>query len=505
MSTIAALWAISLVTTLPPSALPAIRSPGWLASARHVEADRAKVNVWMDRQSPYHRGDDAQVFIKADRDAYVTVLRIDTDGRVRMLFPIDPGDDNFARGGQTFEVLGRAHSGAFGIDDAPGQGYVFAIASTDPFTYDGYVAGDHWDYRAIADGRVREDPYVAVTDLAAQIAPEGSWDYDMAGYDVEQHYDYPRFVCYDCHAYTSYYSWNPYNYYCSQYRIVIYDDPYYYPYRYYGTGAVYVRPLQPGPRYVFKDYDGSTGYVSRLPYRPRSSDGRTIPDRGRTSADIGGRGSVSIPVGGGGRRPDPRNRNPYDPPVIRDGNGDGHGDGGHDHNGDNHGGGDRPGRRDDHGHGDGGDGNGHHDGGEHPRGHDDHGNGNGGNDHSDRAGQGRPESRGNSGGSGAGEPGGNRPSGNGSGSGNGVPDQRPIRRGEPEKPTHAGGRSEPQQRPTVEPRRPSEHHDDRPPRTNDRPPPTVQPHAPPPAAAQPRPSPPPSRPTGAPELRRRKP
>ena len=305
MSTAAALWMIYLVAGVPASPAPMIRTSAWLSRARHIEADRAKVSVWLDRQSPYHRGDDAQVFIKADRDAYVTVLRIDTDGRVRILFPIDPGDDNFARGGQTFEVLGRAQSGAFAVDDAPGQGYVFAIASTDPFTYDGYVTGDHWDYRTIANGRVREDPYVAVTDLGAQIAPEGSWDYDMTGYDVEQHYDYPRFVCYDCHAYTSYYSWNPYDHFCSQYRIVIYDDPFYYPYRYYGSGAVYVRPLRPGPRYVFKDYDGSSGYVSRLPYRPRFPDGRTIPDRGRTSADIGGRGTVAIPVTGGGRRIDP--------------------------------------------------------------------------------------------------------------------------------------------------------------------------------------------------------
>lgn len=447
MSTFAALWAISLVTTLPPAALPVIRNPSWLASARHVAADRARVNVWLDRQSPYHRGEDAQVFIKADRDAYVTVLRIDTDGRVRMLFPIDPGDDNFARGGQTFEVLGRAHSGAFGIDDAPGQGYIFAIASTDPFTYDGYVTGDHWDYRAIADGRVREDPYVAVTDLAAQIAPEGSWDYDMAGYDVEQHYDYPRFVCYDCHAYTSYYSWNPYDYYCSQYRIVIYDDPFYYPYRYYGTGAVYVRPLRPGPRYVFKDYDGSTGYVSRLPYRPRYPDGRPIADRGRTSADVGGRGTVAIPVSGGQRRIDPQSGTRQQHPGERGGGNQGE-----------------------------------------PR------------ERLRTPETGRPtepDRRTNS------DQSGTEPNRNGTGS---TSDQhRPIRRGEPEKPTQTGGQSEPQRRPAIEPRRPVAHHDDRPPKTNDRPPPAVQPHAPPPPAAQPRPSPPPSKPTGAPELRRRKP
>jgi hypothetical protein len=419
MSTIATLWIAALAVGLPARPVePAhvISHPAWLSSARHWSADRATVSVWLDHQSPYHRGDNAQVYIKADQDAYVTVLRIDTDGRVRILFPIDPGDDNFARGGQAFEVLGRGNNGAFDIDDAPGQGYVFAIASTDPFTYDGFIVGGHWDYRAIAGGRVREDPYVAVTDLAAQIAPEGSWDYDMISYDVEQHYDYPRFVCYDCHAYASYYTWNPYDHFCSQYRIVIYDDPYYYPYRYYGTGAVYGRPLRPGPRYVFKDYDGSSGYVSRLPYRPRGSDGRSIPDRGRTSVDVGGRGVVPVD---GGRRPDPRNRNPYDRPGTRDGHGD---QGGHDHDGDQPGGG-----------------------------------GNGGE-------HGRPSEPGRRGGN-------NQPHDDRGNSGSGG------EHGRPSEPGRRGGNDQPQ------------------PRSNDRPPPAVQPRS----------SPPSGHPTGAPELRRRKP
>jgi len=497
MSTIATLVIASMAAGLPTGPVepaPVITRPAWVSSARHWATDRAKVSVWMDQQSPYHRGDNAQVYIKADRDAYVTVLRIDTDGRIRILFPIDPGDDNFARGGQAFEVLGRASHGAFDIDDAPGQGFVFAISSTDPFTYDGFMTGGHWDYRTIADGRVREDPYVVVTDLAAQIAPEGSWDYDMVNYDVEQHYDYPRFVCYDCHAYTSYYSWNPYDHFCSQYRIVIYDDPYYYPYRYYGSGVVYGRPRRPGPRYVFKDYDGSSGYVSRLPFRPRSPDGRTIPDRGRTSADLGGRGSVAIPVDGGGRRVDPLSGGHNDRPSGRDG---------HDRPG--HGGGSGrpsdPGRRD----------------GNDQPGVEHGGSGNGNNEH-------RPVRRG--------EP--DRPSQTGNQSEparRGDPDRpsqsgnqsEPARRGDPDRPSQTGNQSEPgrrgdrdrsslsgnqsqpERRPAVEPRRPENH--DRPQsRSDDRPPPAVQPRSsPPPSSAQPKSSPPPSRPTGAPELRRRKP
>ncbi len=499
MSSFTALWMVPLLAgsaANPIPATPVISRPAWIASARHLASDKARISVWLNQQDPFHRGDRAQVYIKADRDSYVTVLRIDTDGRVRVLFPIDPDDDNFARGGQAFEVLGRDGNGAFDVNDAPGQGYVFAISSTDPFTYDGLVTSGHWDYRTIADGRVREDPYVAVTDLAAQIAPDGSWDYDMASYDVEQHYDYPRFVCYDCHAYASYWAWNPYDHFCSQYRIVIYDDPYYYPYRYYGTAVVYPRPLHPGPRYVFRDYNASSPYVSREPFRPRGSDGRSIPDRGRTGVDVGGRGSVSIPVGGGGRRPDPRNRNPYDRPGTRDG--DGHGDGGG-HDGDHHGG-------DDNGHHGGGDDNGHHNGGDRPRGRDDdghdnggdNGHGRGGND-GDHQGQGhRPERRGDQGWSGGGQ---DRPS---TGSNNGGQEQRPIRRGGEDHPSAPDNRSGPDRRPAIEPR-PPQSQGRAEPRRDDRPQHNAEPRSAPRPSAQSGSSSPPSRATGAPELRRRKP
>ena len=145
-------------------------------------------------------------------------------------------------------------------------------------------------------------PYVSLTDFASQIAGEGEYDYDIAPYYVEQHYDYPRFVCYDCHNYVSYSYWDPYNYSCNRFRIVIYDDYYYYPYRYY-SNAVIVRPYRPGPRYVFKDYDGRDGYVTRVRQRPTET---RVSERDRTSADVGGRGSIPAPV-------EPRRRAPATP------------------------------------------------------------------------------------------------------------------------------------------------------------------------------------------------
>ena len=261
---------------------------------------RPRVELWTNRgdAAVYTRGERVRVFFKLDRDAFVTVFRVDTDGRVRVLFPREPWDDNFARGGREFEVEGRSSDDAFSIDDYPGVGYLFAVAAADAFTYGAIESGDHWDYRVIADGRVRGDPYVALTDLAQRIVPDGytDWDYDVISYNVEQHYTYPRFLCYDCHTYVSYPYWDPYNYSCIRFRVVVYDDPWYYPYRYYGgTRVVYGRPYRPQPRFIFKDWGGNQptrdGFVSRERERPTNDNGR----RGVTGRDIGGIGIIPPP------------------------------------------------------------------------------------------------------------------------------------------------------------------------------------------------------------------
>src|SRR5438132_322166 len=247
----------------------------------------------------YTRGERVRLFFRLDQDAYVTIFRVDTDGRVRVLFPRDPWEDNFARGGRDLAVDGRElGSDAFTIDDYPGVGYLFAVASADAFVYDQIESGDHWDYRSIADGRVRGDPYVAMTDLAQRIVPEGysDWDYDVVSYNVGQHYDYPRFLCYDCHSYVSYSSWDPYYTSCVRFRMFVYDDPWYYPYRYYGGGrVVFVRPYRPQPRFIFKDWGSERpsreGFVSRERQRPVNDNGR----RGVTGRDLGGLGIIPPP------------------------------------------------------------------------------------------------------------------------------------------------------------------------------------------------------------------
>src|SRR5690606_33405770 len=55
----------------------------------------------------YRPGDRVQVEVEPGDDGYLLVLRVDGDGYIRVLFPLDPDLDQFARGGRRYEIRGR--------------------------------------------------------------------------------------------------------------------------------------------------------------------------------------------------------------------------------------------------------------------------------------------------------------------------------------------------------------------------------------------------------------
>ncbi len=140
----------------------------------------------------FARGDRARVRVKTAQDGYLVVLRADADGRVRVLFPLDPGDNSAVRGGREIEVRGRGDREAFTVDEREGSGTVLAARSVVPFRFDEFVRGGHWDYRALSapragddsTQRVGGDAEAALLDIVERMAGDNHYDYDVVRYAV---------------------------------------------------------------------------------------------------------------------------------------------------------------------------------------------------------------------------------------------------------------------------------------------------------------------------------
>ncbi len=211
-----------------------------------------EARIWLDRgvDPVFAPGDRARVYYRSSTDAHLLVLHIDTDGVLRVI------GDGVARGGRDYRLL-FADSDEWEVEDSPGVGYFFALAAAEPFVLDrlpdaGEAGAQGW---ASAGRRIRSDPYVAVDDLRRALLPGvgDAYAIDFTTYHVGQSYSYPRFLCFQCHTERPFEEWNPYHRTCMDVRVVIYNDPYYYPgTRYRGDQAMYARPPDPGlPQYAF--------------------------------------------------------------------------------------------------------------------------------------------------------------------------------------------------------------------------------------------------------------
>jgi hypothetical protein len=131
----------------------------------------------------YERGDRARVHIKLAQDGYLLVLRRDANGHVRVLYPLEPDDEQRVPGGKEFEVRGRGDREAFAVDEATGTGTVLAVRADEPFNFSDFLHGSRWDYRALSDSASGGDAESALLDLVDRMT-SGRYDYDTVGYAV---------------------------------------------------------------------------------------------------------------------------------------------------------------------------------------------------------------------------------------------------------------------------------------------------------------------------------
>jgi Domain of unknown function (DUF4384) len=268
--------------------------------------DDPPIRLWINNDRRFLPGDRAKVEVRTRDDGYLLVFHVDPEGHLRVLFPLDPDRDNFVRGGKKYEIRGRGGRESFEIDNTTGKGTVYAAVSRDAFRFDGFVEGDHWDYRALAPSRLPNDPEQDLNELVRRVA-QGDFDYDLLNYYVSDRVayrsDYSPYYgssYYDgCYRFScsSYYG-SPFNvsiglFFGRPYRRYYYDpyfyayDPFYNPFFYdpYYYAPVYrPRYVYPYSRYYYDQYSYDRYRTYRqpnTPYRFRGADGATVGFRDR--------------------------------------------------------------------------------------------------------------------------------------------------------------------------------------------------------------------------------
>ena len=248
-------------------------------------------------------GDRARVYVQSAQDGYLVVLHADAEGRIRVLFPLDPTDDDFVRGGRKFEIRSRGDRDAFQIDASEGSGTVLAAVSPDAFNFGDFSRNDHWDFRALGSpsGEVRDDPQASMLDIVRKMSGDsaGRYDYDYATYVVKSREIAARYG-YGSSYYPHYgfgFYYNPFfNPYCTDpffgWSASCYTFGYGFGYRGYGYGYGFgfgfpvFRPYRPYRPYIFSYIPGPRFAQPRLVI-PANRPGRYLPAQPRQRADVG--------------------------------------------------------------------------------------------------------------------------------------------------------------------------------------------------------------------------
>jgi hypothetical protein len=114
----------------------------------YEDYDRAKIDryldveVWTDRSDgEYYEGDNIVVHFRVNRDAFVSLYSIDTRGRVNLLFPTFPGEDNFIHGGVTYSLPGGGDDFDLEVYGPEGFENIQIIASRERFPIPDWFGG----------------------------------------------------------------------------------------------------------------------------------------------------------------------------------------------------------------------------------------------------------------------------------------------------------------------------------------------------------------------------
>jgi hypothetical protein len=213
-----------------------------LAVATAPAFAKTDVEIWTDRgdDAVYQSGDAMHLKVRTSDDAWLLVYELDTEGNVNLLYPLKRGSTGRVEGRKTFHLPEDITQDQLVVENETGQGFLVAIASTQPFrdlpwylrAFDPQAAsvGYAEDPEAKArdeegfdeNGRAVGDPYVVMERIRRRVlvTPDDLESFGTAytTYYVHEQVRYPRYVCNDCHRPGSWSWWpgfDPYYAHCS--------------------------------------------------------------------------------------------------------------------------------------------------------------------------------------------------------------------------------------------------------------------------------------------------
>ena len=147
--------------------------------------NQARVTVRLS-DSSFARGQRARVYVELGDTAYLLVLHVNGEGRIRILFPMRPLEDALVPGGAWYEIPGPDAREAFAVDEREGTGTVLAARSRFPFQFDLLARGDDWDYaEALLFQPTGGAGLVAALDIVERLADGSRTEVDATTYVVK--------------------------------------------------------------------------------------------------------------------------------------------------------------------------------------------------------------------------------------------------------------------------------------------------------------------------------
>ena len=173
--------------------------------------DDLDVDIWTDKDdgSNYYEGDDITIYFRASRDCYVTIYDLDTRGNINLLFPAEPGDNNFISGDEIYMIPDRGDDFEYTLEGPPGNESIQIVATTEyhpapdwrgpmsvnddswGFKYD----GDNDDFVMKVNRRYFPDDNCATDQVAFYVAPRYYYQpekNDCSGDCGQVYIDYPN-------------------------------------------------------------------------------------------------------------------------------------------------------------------------------------------------------------------------------------------------------------------------------------------------------------------------